>query len=61
MVVGPIRESYATDLNDTKSEENVVKTTEEKQEKTEGRFHSNMIMLLFMQQTKKSLKPQEIL
>lgn len=35
MVVGPIRESYATDLNDTKLEENVVKTTEEKQEKTD--------------------------
>ena len=35
MVVGPIRESYANDLNDTKSEENLVKTTEQKQEKTD--------------------------
>ena len=33
MVVGPIRESYANDLNDTKSEQEVVKTTEQKQEK----------------------------
>ncbi|MGM9536289.1 MAG: hypothetical protein ACI3VR_13580 [Intestinibacter sp.] len=33
MVVGPIRESYANDLTDTKSEQEVVEATNQKQEK----------------------------
>ncbi|MGM9532123.1 hypothetical protein [Intestinibacter sp.] len=32
MVVGPIKESYATDLNDTKSEQEVVEATNQKQQ-----------------------------
>ena len=35
MIVGPIRESYANDLNDTKSEQDVVEATNQKQEKTD--------------------------